>query len=107
MAFGDTDRDVFLDTTVFGSVVVVGGTTATGVLSFQWMEEQDGAAQLVRTQQPLLTVKRGAFTLPALDATVTVGGIAYKYRGKVGASVDGAPSASGMEQWLLVGGTVS
>jgi hypothetical protein len=107
VAFGDGDRDVFVSTSDFGAVVVVGGTTAAGVLRLQWLEEQDASGSVVRTQRPTLRVKRGAFTLPALDAAVTVAGVAYKYRGKVNASVQANASTSGFEDWLLVGGTAN
>lgn len=107
MAFGDGDRGVFVSTNDFGSPVVVGATTSSGVLRMQWLEEQDSSGSLVRTQRPVLRVLRGAFTLPALDATVTVDGTAFKYRGKVGASITAIATASGFEDWLLVGGTAS
>jgi hypothetical protein len=103
MGFGDADRDVFVDAAVFGTTVVVGVTTGNGVLSFRWLEptEPYGA----RTQAPVLRVKRGAFTRPALDATVKVGGVNYAYRGKADAAVDAAESGRGFEDWLLAGGT--
>lgn len=105
MAFGDSDRGVFVSTGDFGSTVVVGATTSSGVLRMRWLEEQDASGSVVRSQRPTLTVPRGAFTLPALDASVVVGGVTYKYRGKVGASVQSNAASSGFEEWLLVGGT--
>jgi hypothetical protein len=104
MAFGDADRSVFVEPGVWGAAVRVGTQAGYGLLTLRWIEDGEYG---MRTQEPVLTFPRGAFTAPALDASVTVGGVAYKYRGKVDASPDAAPATSGFESWVLVGGTTS
>jgi hypothetical protein len=103
MAFGDADRDVFLNVNEFGSTVVVSGTTATGVL-FQHASAEDDGVGRSRTQRHILRVKRGTFTRPAIDGTVTVSGNTYRYAGVASRSPESVSSSSGWEHWLLVGG---
>jgi hypothetical protein len=103
--FGDADRAVFLDSAVFGVPVTSGVTTATGVLSIAWMEEQDGSGLPYKTQRPTLTVERGVFARPALDATVWINGVEYVYRGLVDKSEDAIDDrtgeSGGLETWLV------
>lgn len=79
MAWGDADRDVFLETAVFGVAVVFGATSTIGTMD-TWTEEflagqvvaQEGTMNAVR-------VKTGAFP-PVLGAAITVGGVNYTIR---------------------------
>lgn len=98
MAFNDADRSIFLSTAEFGSTVVSGGTTSTGVLRTREFEEGEYSA---KTRALVLQVMRGTFATPARDATVTIGGTAHKYRGEWNKSPDGG-SSSGFDYWVVV-----
>jgi hypothetical protein len=55
----------------------------------------------VRVRSLVLQVKRGTFTAPARDGTVTIAGTAHKFRGEWSKSPDGGNS-SGFDYWLVV-----
>lgn len=95
---GDSDRDVFVNANEFASSVVLGATTSTGVLRTRAYEEGEYGA---KTHKKVLQVKRGTFSTPARDATVTIGGVAHKYRGVDDESADGGLS-SGFDYWIVV-----
>jgi hypothetical protein len=93
----DADRSVFLSSNEFGNTVVVGATTSTGVFRTRDVEEGEYGT---RTRALVLQVMRGTFSTPARDATVTVGGTAYKFRGLVNQSPD-TGNSSGFDYWIV------
>lgn len=95
MAFGDADRDVFLEAAVFGVAVVYGATTTTGIYDESWEETLDG--QVVQGQGTMkgVEVKTGAFT-PVLGGSISVGGTNYTVR-----KIQGLPPDSRMTVLLL------
>lgn len=99
MAFGDADRAVF--TSDFGSGVVVGAEVARGTLRHLLLEEQDGAGYAVKVQRPTLLVSRDSFTRPSPDDVVTVGGVAYRFRGVIAVTPGAVSVDEGMETWVL------
>jgi hypothetical protein len=46
-------------------------------------------------------VVKGEVERPSPDDLVTVGGVAYRYRGQVNASPDAARALGGLETWVL------
>ena len=79
MAFGDADRDVFLETAVHGVAVVFGATTTTGIYDEQTVEVLDGQVMGQLAIEKSVRVKTGAFT-PTLSSSITVNSVAYTIR---------------------------
>lgn len=100
MSFLDADRAVFVSD--FGTTVVTAdGGACRGALKLQWLEEPDPAGYPIRVQRPTLLVVKGEVERPSPDDVVTVGGVAYRYRGQVNASPDAARALGGLETWVL------
>ena len=79
MAFGDADRDVFIEAAVFGVTVVYGGTTTTGAYDELTEDLLDGHVVAQEGIQKSVLVKTGAFS-PSLGGAITVAGTAYTVR---------------------------
>lgn len=79
MAFGDADRDVFIESAVFGVTVVSGAVTTHGIPD-TWTEEfLDGQVVGQLGTHKAVRVKTGALT-PVIGGAIAVDGANYTVR---------------------------
>jgi hypothetical protein len=77
MSFADDALSLLED---FGDAVVLGGVSSLGILTRREVLENDHAGGQVQVTREVVRVATAVFPAIAMDAAITIGGVAYQVR---------------------------